>query len=276
MKNMREIKMKFRTNMFLEVSTQRILGTEFSKSIMLNKVNDFFEKNTYYKETENIKEFQIDIKNKNLYVLVEGETVYIKIITLPVVKKHQINDLIKNELRYYYKEIDHIAFTYKLIKEDKFNMEVLVFCLKGNNLDILKNSIDNNIKLKRVNLIQFCFKNYYSNRIHEKNYVFVFYYSFNLYFLICHNGEIMVNNILSTTETLSFKFSDVMNEFLEKYNENAKLCKKIYYANIGQLNIKDLDSEVLSMVEFKYLGLPHQILDDLKREELLKYIIVKG
>jgi hypothetical protein len=268
--------MKFRTNMFLEVSTQRILGTEFSKSIILNKVNDFFDKSAYYKETENIKEFQIDIKNKNLYVLVEGETVYIKIITLPMVKKHQINDLIKNELRYYYKEIDHIAFTYKLIKEDKFNMEVLVFCLKGNNLDILKNSIDNNIKLKRVNLIQFCFKNYYSNKIHEKNYIFVFYYSYNLYLLICHNGEIMVNNILSVTETLPFRFSDVMNEFLEKYNDNAKLCKKIYYANIGQLDIKDLNTEVLSMVEFKYLGLPHQILDDLKREELLKYIIVKG
>jgi hypothetical protein len=268
--------MKFRTNMFLEVSTQRILGTEFSKSIILNKVNDFFDKSAYYKETENIKEFQIDIKNKNLYVLVEGETVYIKIITLPMVKKHQINDLIKNELRYYYKEIDHIAFTYKLIKEDKFNMEVLVFCLKGNNLDILKYSIDNNIKLKRVNLIQFCFKNYYSNKIHEKNYIFVFYYSSNLYLLICHNGEIIVNNILSVTEILPFRFSDVMNEFLEKYNDNVKLCKKIYYANIRQLDIKGLNTEVLSMIEFKYLGLPHQILDDLKREELLKYIIVKG
>ena len=268
--------MKFRTNMLLEVSTQRVLGTGFSKSIILNKVNDFFHKNTYYEETKNIRDFQIDIKNKNLYVLVEGETVYIKIITLPVVKKHQINDMIKNELRYYYKEIDHIAFTYKLIKEDKFNIEVLVFCLKGSNLDILKNSIDNNIKLKRVSLIQFCFKNYYSNKIHEKNYIFVFYYSFNLYFLICHNGEIMVNNIISITEPLPFSFSEIMNEFLEKYNDNAKLCKKIYYANIEQLDIKDLNTEALSMMEFKYLGLPHQILDDLKREELLKYIIVKG
>ena len=27
----------------------------------------------------NIKDFKIDIKNKNLYVLVEGETVYIKL-----------------------------------------------------------------------------------------------------------------------------------------------------------------------------------------------------
>jgi hypothetical protein len=268
--------MRFRTNMFLEVSTQRILGTEFSKSIILNKVNNSFEKNSYYKEIENVKNFQIDIKNKNLYVLVEGETVYIKIITLPVVKRYQINDMIKNELRYYYKEIDHIAFTYKLIKEDKFNMEVLVFCLKGSNLDILENSIDNNINLKRVNLIQFCFKNYYSNKIHEKNYIFVFYYNFNLYFLICHDGEIMVNNILSVRETLPFKFSDVMNEFLEKYNDNAKLCKKIYYANIGQLNTEDLNSEILSSEGFKYLGLPHQILDDLNREELLKYIIVKG
>ena len=52
-------------------------------------------------------------------------------VTLPLVKKYLINDLIKNELRYYYKDIDHIAFTYKLIKKDKLNMEILVFCLKG-------------------------------------------------------------------------------------------------------------------------------------------------
>lgn len=268
--------MKFRTNMLLEVSTQRILGTKFSKSIVLNKVNDFYEKNLYYKEIENIKDFQIDIKNKNLYVLVEGETVYIKMITLPWVKKYQINDMIKNELRYYYKEIDHIAFTYKLIKEDKFNMEILVFCLKGNNLDILENSIDNNINLKKVNLIQFSFKNYYSNKMHEKNYIFAFYYNFNLYFLICHNDEITVNNILSVKETLPFKFSDVMNEFLERYNENAKLCKKIYYANIGQLSTENFNSEILSIQELEYLGLPHQILEDLKRDELLKYVIVRG
>ncbi len=30
--------MKFRKNMFLEVSTQRISGIEFSKNILLNKV----------------------------------------------------------------------------------------------------------------------------------------------------------------------------------------------------------------------------------------------
>ena len=268
--------MKFRTNLFLEVSTKRILGTEFSKSIILNKVNNSFEKSAYYKENEKIKDFKVDIKNKNLYVLVEGETVYIKIITLPLVKKYQINEMIKNELRYHYKEIDHIAFTYKLIKEDKFNMEILVFCLKGNNLDILQSCIDNNINLKGVNLIQFCFKSYYSNKIHEKNYILAFYYNFNLYLLICNNNEIMVNNIINVKETLPFKFSNVMNEFLEKYNESAKLCKKIYYVNIGQLNTEELDSEELSMLELKYLGLPYQVLDDLKREELLKYIIIKG
>jgi len=263
--------MKFRTNMLLEVSTQRILGTEFSKRLLFKKVISFFKKNTYFKEDDNRKDFQIEIKNKNLYVLVEGETVYIKIITLPVVKKHQIEDLIKNELLYYYQEIDHIAFTYKLIKEDKVNMEVLVFCYKGNNLDILENTINNNINLKSVNLLQFCFKNYYSNKIQEKNYIFVFYYNYNLYFLICHNGEIVVNNILNVNETVSFKFSEVMNEFLEKYKEHSKLCKKIYYANITQLN-----SIILKNEEFKYLGLPHQILDDLKREKLLKHIIIKG
>ncbi|MFT5874029.1 MAG: hypothetical protein ACI8WT_002989 [Clostridium sp.] len=258
--------MKFRTNMFLEVSDRRISGMEFSKNRILNRALNIAEGNAYYKDIENIKDFKIDIKNKNLYVLVEGETIYIKLVTLPLVKKYLINDMIKNELRYYYKDIDHIAFTYKLIKEDKTNMEILVFCLKGNNLDILENSIDNNINLKKVNLIQFCFKNYYASKIDEKNYILIFYYNCNLYFLICHNNEIVANNIINVNELLLSEFSYIMNEFLEKYNGYAKLCEKIYYSNIEGLNID----------EFEYLTLSHQILEDLKREELLKYIIVKG
>ena len=258
--------MKFRKNMFLEVSTQRISGIEFSKHASLNKAINIAKGNVYYKDTPNIKDFKIDIKNKNLYVLVEGETVYIKKVTLPIVKKYLINDMIKSELRYYYKDINNIAFTYKLIKKDKSNMEILVFCLKGNNLDILENSISNNLNLKKVNLIQFCFKNYYASKINVKNYIFVFYYNKNLYFLICCNNEIVANNIINVKELPLFKFSTVMNEFLELYNDYAKLCEKIYYANIKELNIE----------EFKYIALPHQILDELKREELLKYIIVKG
>jgi|GEM_PF-1060533 len=258
--------MKLRTNMFLEVSPERISGIEFFKHNFLNRTINITKGDTYYKDRHNIKDFKIDIKNKNLYILVEGETVYIKMVTLPIVKKYLINDMIKNELRYYYKDIDHIAFTYKLIKEDKFNMELLVFCLKGNNLDILENSIENNINLKKVNLIQFCFNNYYSNKINVKNYILVIYYNFNLYFLICSNNEIVANNIVNIHEEPQFEFSHLMNDFLEQYNDYAKQSEKIYYANTKQLDIN----------EFKYIALPHQILDELKREELLKYIIVKG
>lgn len=147
--------MKLRRNMFLEVSNEKILGIEFSKNIILNKVQRMSALNTYYKDSHNMEGFEAHIKNKNLYILVEGETIYIKMITLPLVRKHLIVDMIKNELRYYYKDIEHIAFTYKIIKQDKFNMEILVFCLKENNLDVLKNSINNNISLKKVKIILF-------------------------------------------------------------------------------------------------------------------------
>ena len=258
--------MKFRKNMFLEVSTQRISGIEFSKHTLLNKAVNIDKGNSYCRDEPNIKDFKVDIKNKNLYVLVEGEAVYIKKVILPVVKKYLIYDMIKSELRYYYKDINNIAFTYKLIKKDKSKMEILVFCIKGNSLDILENSISNNINLKKVNLIQFCFKNYYASKINVKNYILVFYYNFNLYFLICCDNEIVANNIIKIKELDKFKFSNVMTEFLELYNDYAKLCQKIYYANIKQLEL----------LEFEYLDLTKQILDDVDREELLKYIIVKG
>ncbi|MGV8982378.1 hypothetical protein [Clostridium sp.] len=273
--------MKIRRNMFLEVSREKISSGGFSKNIILNKTFNVAFENSCIRDTTNIKDFQLHVKNKNLYVLVEGETVYIKMMTLPIAKKYLINDMIKNELRYYYKDIDHIAFTYKLISKDKFNMEILVFCLKGNSLDILKNCIDNNINLKKINLIQFCFKNYYSNKIHEKNYILIFYYDYNLYFSICCDNEIVANNIISVKELGIRKFSYVINEFLEQYNDYTALCKKIYYANIKEVNDKetnnkDLDNETIEIEEFTYLELPKVILDNLKREELVKYMITKG
>ncbi|MCB2359290.1 hypothetical protein [Clostridium estertheticum] len=261
--------MKFRKNIFLEVTQQKISSIEFSKHLIFNKLYNISNKNTYYKDDSNTKKFQIDIKNKNLYVLVEGENVYIRLVTLPIVRKYLIHDMIKNELRYYYKDIDQISFTYKLIKEDKINMEILVFCLKGNNLDMLEDSI-NNVTFKKVNLIQFCFKNFYANKIHVKNYIMVFYYNSNLYYLICNNNEIVANNSVSVKEVALSKFSESMNEFLEQYNDYAKSCEKIYYSNISQL---DIESDIK---KFEYLQLSHQILDELKREELLKYIILKG
>ncbi|MBU3142200.1 hypothetical protein [Clostridium sp. CF012] len=258
--------MKIRRNMLLEFCAERISSIEFSKNIILNKVYNISYGNIYHKDTPNIKDFVMDIKNKNLYVLVEGETIYIKMVTLPLVKKHLISDLIKNELRYYYNDIDHISFTYKLINKDEFKMEILVFCLSGNNLDILENCIDNNINLKKVNLIQFCFKNYYCNKINEKDYILVFYYNCILYFLICHNDEIVANTNVKVVDLLLFKFPYAMNEFLDKYNNYAKQCKKNYYANVEGLYIE----------EFKYLTLPVVILENLKGPELIKYIIIKG
>ena len=258
--------MKFRRNMFLEVSNEKILGLEFSKNIILNKVQRISALNTYFKDFPSMEDFEAHIKNKNLYILVEGETAYIKRITLPLVRKHLIVDMIKNELRYYYKDIDHIAFTYKIIKQDKFNMEILVFCLNGNNLDVLKNSINNNINLKKVKIIQICFKDYYSSKINDKNYVLVFYYNTNLYFTICASGEIVANNSIVVKELILFKYAYVMNEFLEKYSDYSKLCRNIYYSNIKGLDIS----------EFKNPALSNQILSDLKREQLLQYILVKG
>lgn len=258
--------MKFKTNMLLEVSSQRILGREFSKNIIANKIGTINEEPDYYKNVQSMKNFKIDIKNKNLYVLVEEETVYIKLLTLPTVRKYMINDLIKNELRYYYTDIDHMAFTYKIIKKDKINMEILVFCLKGNKLDILENSIDNKVNIRKVKLIQFCFKNYYSKKIHEENYILIFYYNCNLYFLLCYNDEIVANTIIYTNDFKLKNFQSQMNEFLEKYNTYAKACKKIYYANTEEFNIP----------QFNYIGLPYEILGSLKKDDLLKYIIVKG
>ena len=58
--------MKFRKNIFLEITQQKISSIEFSKYLIFNKLYNISNKNTYYKDDSNAKKFQIDIKNKNL------------------------------------------------------------------------------------------------------------------------------------------------------------------------------------------------------------------
>src|SRR5690349_13161918 len=53
----------------------------------------------------------VDIRRKKIYVIVEGEEVYIKLITIPRVNYSKIEDLIRGELLYYFKEIENILFT---------------------------------------------------------------------------------------------------------------------------------------------------------------------
>ena len=67
--------MKLRRNMFLEVSTDktsginRISGMEFSKNTLFNKALKDNYTDTFLNTTLNIKDFEINIRDKNLYIL---------------------------------------------------------------------------------------------------------------------------------------------------------------------------------------------------------------
>lgn len=60
----------------------------------------------------------VNMEKRKLYLILEGERVYAKFITLPRINsKNKINEIIKNELIYEFSDIDNILYSYDIFKE---------------------------------------------------------------------------------------------------------------------------------------------------------------
>ncbi|WP_231272407.1 hypothetical protein [Clostridium botulinum] len=156
-----------------------------------NKFNNRFFSKDIFKDISKIK-----IKNKNIYVVIEGEEVNIKLLKVPKVTKWNLNYLIKNELIFLYgKKADNIFYTYTIWDEDEEEREVLVFCVNSNKLNSIENVIKNN-KLKSVKLIQFTIINYLKNKVDDKDYILIFKDEDKIYFLGISNEKLIANRII--------------------------------------------------------------------------------
>ncbi|NFU64914.1 hypothetical protein FDF78_20230, partial [Clostridium sporogenes] len=81
----------------------------------------------------------VNMEKRKLYLILEGERVYAKFITLPRINnKNKINEIIKNELIYEFNDIHNILYSYDILKKNKTNMESIIFCINIGNNKILK------------------------------------------------------------------------------------------------------------------------------------------
>ncbi|WP_010292292.1 hypothetical protein [Clostridium senegalense] len=87
---------------------------------------NIFNKFTVQEEYSFDKIFSINLKNKNINVLVEGEELFIKVITIPKVKKNQISYLVKNEVTLRYG--DKVMFKYSILEEKDNILKIILYC----------------------------------------------------------------------------------------------------------------------------------------------------
>lgn len=256
--------MKLRKDIILQMSGEETKAVEVNKSI----INMIFNKKIILKENlDFLQNSQMVINNRNLYILVEGEKILIKNITIPKGSKKYIDDTIRNELKYNFIDVDNIIYSYSLIKEYDNKCDFLVFCINCEKLSLLENYIGNGTVLKRVELIQFCFINYFNRKIMNKNYYLVFSMNNYYYYLLCCNQHIVSNSILSNYDCVIQDWNNIdllnsVNEFIEENEEyNYNDCC-IYFSNIK------VDEDSFK----KNLNIPFINLGEVSSEEILNFL----
>ncbi|WP_050607616.1 hypothetical protein [Clostridium niameyense] len=228
----------FNNKTLLEVDKENVKIMD----IMFNKIKstDIMS----YKDALNLK---VDLKKRRVFFILEGEEVYIKLLTLPKVRGRKLEKIIRNELIYEFHSIDNILYNYKIHKENKDNIEILVFCVNIDKNIVLKEYLKSNKKIKGIYLIQFCVLEKYKEVIKEENFILIMKYKKYIYSIFYKNNEILNNEVIKENEDLNSK----LNKFLfECCGEKHKCYKKIY-----TLNIKNLENLKEELKDFEFIDL---------------------
>jgi hypothetical protein len=219
----------FRKNAVIEINDNYLIKHEVTrKNLHLTYKSDDYR-------LDILRDIFIDLKRKRVAIILEGEEINIKMMTLPKINKVSLYDLIKSELFYYFKDIDNLVFNYIIIKVHKSKIDLLVFCINQRKINFMKKCLNTNIKIQGVYLIQFSFLNYFKLKIKEKNYGFVFVYRENLYFLYCIENKLVHNNVCKmATDSTELK------NLLFNFMQNSKIiydkeATKVYFANCGSI-----------------------------------------
>lgn len=230
----------FKKNSVIEIDDKYIYLNDYNGKRLLRK--DFKEniERKIIGNTNFSSNLKVNIEKRNVHFVLDGEKIFVKLITIPKIKKAYMDRVIREEIEYYFKDIDNLIYSYSIYKEEKEIIEVLVFCLNWKEIDVMKNIQHNKNNIKGVWLIQFCFLNFFINSFAEKQFIFTFIYNDKLYFLACKDKKLIYNNIIKDyTEST---FSKNLKCFIE--NCNRKMGEEdfntVYFVNFENKNlIKD-------------------------------------
>ena len=233
--------MIFQRNMLIEIGNNKIIKTELS----------FLKKRL--KEGE-------DMINKNLYLMIYDEEVYIKKFNLPKEKGESLYNLVRNELSFSMGNINNILFDYKITRYMNSSVEVIVFYINSHKIEFIKeNKCYKNIE--KIMLIQFVMKKYYKKSIKEDNYVMAFSYDKNLYILVVNEKNLVANSISENFYGEEEKLIKTLEILKSKYLEQFVKIKNIYLVNI------DIELDKVKESLFNYMVV--KALEKYKNEKLI-------
>lgn len=195
-------------------------------------------------------------------VIIEGEELFINLITLPKVKNSRLYDLVKNELLYKFNKLENIIFDYEIIKETEEAVEVVVYCVNIENFNILKKENYNQSNFIKINMLQNFIKGYLSSSIKNEDYYLAFRYKREVYFLVVAKKNIIANKVVKINKG-NVNISEEFTTFINNYNEDLKYINKIYTMD---LTITNAQLKNFILVKLK----------DLNCKDFINYAIKKG
>lgn len=243
----------------------------FNKNVFLKVSEEGIEMNNKHLTHKNINPFKditgIKIKNKNVYIIVEGEEVHIKLLKLPKVSRWDLNSLIKNELVFLYgKKANNIFYTYTILNETREDIDVLVFCMNLKDVKDLENIINNN-KIKKINIIQFNMVNYFKNHIKDKTYILIFKDKNKVYFLGVTYENLVSNRVVNlNSENCEYFLMESFNYCIDRLEKFSGGVKNIYY-----VNFEEEEKEIyMQNDKYKYTDLGY-----VDKTDIVKYFSIK-
>ncbi|GAA0115922.1 hypothetical protein [Clostridium senegalense] len=185
---------------------------------------NIFNKFTVQEEYSFDKIFSINLKNKNINVLVEGEELFIKVITIPKVKKNQIPSLVKNEVTLRYG--DKVMFKYSILEEKDNMLKIILYCFHEKKYTLLNDKRIGYSKNLKVEFLQNYVLKYYSKYLQEEKYKMIFQYKNFIYFIKVNKGNLLFNRVIKITNTE--KINKLLDEFIND-------TKTIYHFNSNNI-----------------------------------------
>ncbi|WP_125152243.1 hypothetical protein [Clostridium rectalis] len=252
----------FKKNTLLEIDKKKIYINRLNKKNVFKKTIRITKDKEIRKEDLTNSKLKVCLKNRNIFMLLEEEKIFIKLITIPKVKGKSLDTIIKGEIKCYFKYNKDIIYSYNIYKEYEKTLEVLLFCVKWDDIFILRDFLHNNNSVKSIWLVQICFLQYCKDRFKEEDFIFSFIFKDNLYLLACKNGKLINNNIIKKFYDYEFFYKNLY-EFIEDCNDkkiNLNL-KSIYIANF-----KDKFELFKEGISYKIHN-----LGNINREELINF-----
>ncbi|MEY7999439.1 hypothetical protein AB8U03_04365 [Clostridium sp. Mt-5] len=237
---------------FLEVNNKNIMYREISNK---NSIFDLFNNNKINKSVISIKDIKVKLKNRNLIILVHGEEIYIVFMELPKMNRENLFRIIKEELENKFKKMDNIMFSYEIIRRYKYRLEIMVFCMNWHNMKVAEKCDDVGFRIKGIVPIQFYIWENYKDKIINENYIFILMRDKIIYFIACHRGKIVFNNVFKNISKDGF--FDILEQFRVKLS----------------ILMPDLRFSHIFFVDFPYKDIIEKLSENYMCKDLAKFIM---